>query len=281
MDRRTFVKIAAIAAASPVALLSRDENSLKHIVSGAEYDKLREKPIGELVGYIGKKLLGMPYKAWLLEGEPEKCRVSLDNFDCVTFFETSLCLARIIIRDGAPTHEKLVDEATFTRYRSGNLTDYTSRLHYTADWIWDNVQKGVVKDVTESSGGEKFDVNVDFMSTHPQFYAALKAHPEYVPIIENIEKQINSREHYYIPKKKVADSEKNLQTGDIIAISTSTKGLDYSHTGLIFVDDAGERRFLHASSKAKKVVLGPRISDYIAPIKNDTGISVARPLEPS
>jgi hypothetical protein len=43
------------------------------------------------------------------------------------------------------------------------------------------------------------------------------------------------------------------------------------------VDQAGQRRFMHASSTYKKVVIDDRISAYLHSFKKHAGILVARP----
>ena len=39
------------------------------------------------------------------------------------------------------------------RYRNGVLDGYPSRLHYFTDWIRNNEQKGLVRDITSELGG--------------------------------------------------------------------------------------------------------------------------------
>ena len=166
----------------------------------------------------------------------------------------------------------------YVRYRDGILGDYSTRLHYTSDWIYNNAKKQVIKDVTKEIGGEVYNLHVDFMSTHPQYYPALKDDPEMVKKIAIIEDNINNRTNYYVPKPKVRRTEQFLQNGDIIAIATDKKGLDYAHTGLALSDRPETARFFHASSKQKKVTLDVRLSYYMANIKSDIGITVARPI---
>ena len=43
------------------------------------------------------------------------------------------------------------------RYRQGQLTDYTSRLHYFSDWIIDNTAMGFVREVQQE--GLRLDVS--------------------------------------------------------------------------------------------------------------------------
>lgn len=235
-------------------------------------------PIGELMGRIGMELRGTQYVAGTLENDgPEACRINLTGLDCVTFFEDVLGIARIL-KKGKKTFADLVNEITFTRYRDGNLNGYLSRLHYTAEWISNNISKGVVKDVTPDMGGIPLEINVSFMSKNPKFYPPLANNPELVSQIAIIEGQINKTPRSFIPKENVANAESMMQTGDIIAVATSNAGLDYAHTGMIFRDDQGEARLLHASTVHKKVILDKRLSEYVYGVKLHTGITVVRPL---
>jgi hypothetical protein len=215
-----------------------------------------------------------------LEGEPEMCRINFEGMDCVTFFENSLDFARIIRKDKME-FGNLIDETIKTRYRNKHITDYTSRLHYTADWIYENKMNNIVNDITRALGGRKVKFNCNFMSQNPQYYDALKDHPELIKTIQVYEDSINTRDYYIIDKQNIERIEKFLESGDIIAIATSKKGLDYSHTGMIFKDSLGNARFLHASTRAKKVVLDTTISAYINKIQSDIGITVLRPNEPN
>jgi hypothetical protein len=235
-------------------------------------------PIGELMGKIGMELRGTPYVAGTLEKDgPEACRVNLTGLDCVTFFEDVLCIARIL-KKGSKSYADLVNEITFTRYRDGKLDGYLSRLHYTAEWISNNVSKGVVKDVTPDMGGIPLKINVSFMSKNPKFYPSLVNNPDLVNEIAFIERLINNTPRTYIPKASIAKAEPMMQTGDIIAVATSKAGLDYAHTGMIFKDEHGEARLLHASTVQQKVVLDKRVSEYVGGVTSHTGITVVRPV---
>lgn len=241
----------------------------------------KRMPIGDLVGTIGMELRGTPYVGSTLElyDDHEICSVNLLGLDCVTFFESALGFARML-KLGGSTPEEMLQQVTFTRYRDGSLTDYTSRLHYTTDWFHDNERKGVVQLVTqELPGAERFTRTVNFMSTHPDSYRQLKANPGFVPIIAGIEREINAREMYFVPKEKVRAAEPKLQTGDIIGITTTIKGIDCSHTGMCYRDTNDTLRYLHASSTKKEVTLDDELSVYLASVTKHTGIMVARPLE--
>ncbi len=247
------------------------------IIKRAKKEEWPSLSIRECMGNIAMLLVGTEYVGGTLEGEgPEVCRVDLTGLDCVTLYENVLCISRIL-KKGKTTFDDFMAELTFTRYREGILTDYASRLHYTSDWIYDNEKKKVLRNITREIGGEEFPVNVSFMSKHPQHYPALKEFPEFIKTIAMLEQEINKREHWYIPKRKIKEAQEHIQTGDIIAVATNKEGLDYGHTGLAYRDEKGIIRFLHASLKKKKVYLDKELYKYIQSVETHTGITVARP----
>ncbi len=261
------------------------EAVFKRIMAKAMVEKWASLPIGDLIGRIARELEGTPYESGTLDHLPDKesCTVNLSALDCVTFFETTLAFARML-KKGGRTPADLVSEVRFTRYRGGICGDFTSRLHYTSDWFFDNQKKHVVKLLDHLPGSEPFEQKVGFMSAHPEFYRQLVAHPEMVPVIKKQEDQINSRKLTYIPMEKLKAVERMLNTGDIVGVCTRQDGLDIVHTGLVIRDKSGVPHFMDASSSKKKMKVtfepGP-ISQAFGWSKSLTGAMFARPLEPA
>ena len=277
---------------------SNSKQADKEINTGYIFDHLIEEmikreyhtlPLGECMGKIGSMMIGTRYIGGTLELMPERCVLDLTGLDCVTFFENTLNISRtakikqqeLLQNPNSISFRDVLDQIEYTRYRGGNMDGYTSRLHYTSEWIIDNVKKGVVKDVTKELGGKPFPVKVGFMSANPQYYPQLVAEPTLVRKIQGIENEINAQKHWYIPNAQVKDIESKLQTGDIIAIATNKAGLDYSHTGMIIKNAKGMALFLHASSAKKRVYLDKRISTYLSESSTSIGISVLRPQDPN
>jgi Protein of unknown function (DUF1460) len=294
MHRRSFLSfvVASLVVAPSLAQnlrKSRKKNSdttgtSRYIFSQAMKQAQQQRwdalPIGELMGKLGVLLQGTPYVGGTLEADgPEVCRIDLTGLDCVTFFENVLCMARVLQKSKGrlPSWNDFMNEVTFTRYRDGRLSDYTSRLHYTSEWIADNVRKMVVDDITPSLDGVPFPLSVGFMSANPKYYKPLLNDDVLRQRMAGIEQQINATQRTYIPKDAVQAIEGRLQTGDIVCITTNKAGLDYSHTGLVYTDDAGVRHLLHASLQKKKVVVDRRLSEYLADVKSHTGVSIVRP----
>jgi hypothetical protein len=253
------------------------------IVDKASAEKWKKLPIGQLIGKIAMELKGTPYVGFTLElsRTSEYCVVNLKGLDCVTFFEDSLCMARMI-KKGKSSPEDLISEVQFTRYRGGKMGDFTTRLHYTTDWFVDNEQKGTLKILTpDLPGAEPFTQKVGIMSQHPENYRQLKAQPDLLPAIRLAEDKINARSLKYLPMDKLKAAEYLLQTGDIIGVCTTEEGIDIAHTGLCIKDEQGVVHFMDASSsrRSMKVTLEPEIGTCLNWSSKLTGVMFARPLE--
>ena len=268
-------------ATSPEPFTGKDV--FTRILNKSSAENWKRLPIGELIGKIAMEFKGTPYVGFTLELSPDRetCVVNLNELDCVTFFEDSLCLARMIKR-GKSSPEALLKEVQTTRYRHGKMGDFTTRLHYTTDWFADNEKKGVVKILTPSlPGAEPFTQKVGIMSQHPEHYRQLKAHPELIPAIRLTEDKINAQAFKYLPMNKLAAAEHLLQTGDIVGVTTTETGIDIAHTGLCIKDEQGVVHFMDASSSRRnmKVTLESEISQSLNWSSKLTGVVIARPLE--
>src|SRR5208337_1204656 len=102
------------------------QDVFSRILKKSAAENWRQLPIGELIGRIALEFKGTPYVGFTLELSPdsESCVVNLNGLDCVTFFEDSLCLARMIKR-GKRSPEDLLAEVRTTRYRGGRIGDFT------------------------------------------------------------------------------------------------------------------------------------------------------------
>jgi hypothetical protein len=230
----------------------------------------------ELVIKIGLFFKETPYVAHTLEAEPEQLVVNLRELDCTTFAESSLALA-LTIKNGNPTFEKYCATLQDLRYYNGEITNYTSRIHYFSDWIFENNKRGFITDVSGEIGQTSYSLNVGFMSTHPESYRQLAGNSSFVTIIAEKEKQIAMRKMFYIPEEKLAEKEQLLKDGDIVGITTSMKGLDISHVGIL-VRKNNRIHLLNASSISMKVELTEEtLEEYLKHSKSSTGIMVVRP----
>jgi len=241
---------------------------------------LAEKSIGDIIVEVGKSFIGTDYLSHGLEkAGDEELVINLTGLDCTTFLENSLVFARCI-KKGKTSFEDYQKELQFIRYRNGVIDEYPSRLHYFSDWIYDNVKKGIVEDVTEEIGGEKIKFNLNFMSTHPESYKQLNENPDFIPTIKKQEKEISCRDYYFIPKENLSSKEDQIKNGDLVAITTTVEGLDIGHIGIAVKMDDGKIHLLHAPTENTKVQITEQpLSDYLMKYKRHSGVIVLRALE--
>lgn len=246
----------------------------------AEYavrEKLGELPIDRRIERIGRFFLGKPYKSGTLNASHKEMPViNLRELDCVTFVENVLALALLENYEAISVRD-FVNNIVKLRYREGRITDYTSRLHYSTDWLYEMERLRYLHDVTKTLGGTRYSPNVGFMSKHPKKYPPLAADRHLVTKMRNIETSINKRTYYYLPKAKLKTAASQIHTGDIVLITTNIQGLDTSHLG-IAVKKGRKTYLMHASSTAGKVVITTvPLEVYMADISSQTGVIIARP----
>lgn len=258
--------------------IDNNEEKYREIIIKSNYDNWSSLGMGDILARTALQFVGTSYQGGTLENEKGEVLVlNLEGMDCVTFVEYSLAISHTI-RECKTGYNEFAENVERIRYRDGIRKDYISRLHYTSDWISNNSKKGILISVSENLGGEKFDKTINFMSENSTKYLHLSKNQEFVNRIKVVEQQLNKNSNYYIPKSKINKIVENLKTGDIVAFTTKVDGLDYSHMGIIFIDN-GQPRLIHASSVEKKVILDGSLIDYIKNNKSITGISVVRPID--
>lgn len=261
--------------AQPVKYEEADKRILENIFKALSTKK--NASTADLVVAAGMQFLNTPYVAHTLESEKEELTINFRELDCTTFAENCLAIARSV-KSGNPSFKTYTTELQNLRYRNGKINDYPSRLHYFSDWIYENEKNGYIKDISQKICNTAYSLDVNFMSTHPESYQQLKQNPEWTKEMEKVESTIRQREMYFIPKEKIVDVEDQFKTGDIIGITTSVKGLDVTHVGIL-IKINGRIHLMHASSKAMKVVISEEpLSAYLKEGKSHTGIMLTRPL---
>jgi hypothetical protein len=254
---------------------SADITIYEKILNYANINKLENKSLPEIEIEIAKQFIGTPYVGRTLEKDSiETLVLNLRELDCTTFLENVLAIS-LCIKNKKIKYNDYCEMLVKIRYRNGQIDGYPSRLHYTTDWLLDNQQKGIIKIVSEEFGPSNFDKKVNFMSTHPENYKQLK-NQAFLETMTMHELRISLSKLKFIPKTKINEFAKNIKDGDIIAISTKIPGLDFSHV-VIAAWHNNQLYFYHASLKEKKVVLSDKpLQDYLAGIKSNDGIVVAR-----
>jgi len=270
----TFICISILTQAQTVCSLESREK-LEIYLEKLSEGNYSGKTVNELTVEIGQWFLETPYVEKTLElPGSEKLVINLTGLDCTTFLETVITLTRLTESKGF-TFEDFERELEELRYRDGINEGYPSRLHYFSDWISENEQKGILKDVTKEVGGSPYPNAPSFMSENPKFYVQL-SDQQNLAAIKITEDEIKDRSYFYLPKAEISKLEKNIQSGDLIAITTSMPNLDIVHTGFA-IEKNGRIHLLHASSKNMKVEISEKpLSDYLAGNKSQSGIMVSR-----
>lgn len=283
ISRREFLRNTALVTLGsmiPLNSMMSNPNNLQllGIIDSIKKMNLSNHKIGEIVFKIAKTFVGKPYIGGTLDSQEfESLVYSLDGFDCVTFCETSLALARIS-KAQKFTVNAFESELTKIRYQNGRIDGYASRSHYSSEWIISNTKLGILKDLSKELNGHKFSTKVYFMSQNAHLYKSLKDNRDMINKIVTNENAVNDTERYFIAKSEVATIQSKIQTGDFILIATSKAGLDYSHLGIAYRNSKNKLCIMHASSNKKEVIMDGELLDYLDKSKTTIGISVLRPL---
>ncbi|MEK6320534.1 MAG: N-acetylmuramoyl-L-alanine amidase-like domain-containing protein [Acidobacteriota bacterium] len=186
-----------------------------------------ETDFGERIGRISEFFLGRPYVEGSLGGGPdlpEELRVSLEAFDCVTYIETVLALAR------TQTTDEFVDTVRRIRYKDGRI-DWFHRNHYMVDWARNNEECGYVASVTVGPATVEKTCTLDVIAGLPAKTTTFR----------------------YFPKQSRAEVAELVETGDLIFFVSTSKTLDVFHTGLL-VKHEGNLLLRHATRTADAVI---------------------------
>lgn len=242
------------------------------------FHKIETTNIGETMVTVGKTFLGTPYVAQTLEvGKIEALVINLHGLDCTTFVENVLAFTLLLNEDETSFNDFTKILKTI-RYKDGILNGYPSRLHYFSEWIANNEKKKLIVDVTSEIGGSISSKPINFMTTHRNLYPFLKDNDTNFKKIKESENYLNTKEICILPQDQIEANEHLIQSGDIIALTTSIKGLDVTHTGIATRESDGRIHLLHASTTGEVKISELPLVDYLKKIKSNTGIMVARPF---
>ncbi|PSQ82662.1 MAG: DUF1460 domain-containing protein [Bacteroidetes bacterium QS_7_67_15] len=230
----------------------------QRVMHFARRANLAERPPGQAIQALGRYFLGRPYLVGPLDqtldqNPPEQLVCRLDGFDCFTFDEAVLALARTV-DDGSYSYDKYKD---YTRKQAE--------------------EQGVLKNITRQIGGRRNpDKRYGFMSAHRGEYPQLESDSLYL-CIQQVEKRLNrTMDYYYVPQDSIRAVYGKLKAGDLISTATDIDGLDVTHTGLVY-KKADTTGLLHASTSGS-VKISPDLQRYVQGVDSQIGIIVARPV---
>jgi cell wall-associated NlpC family hydrolase len=246
----------------------------------------RSVPLGIATARVAVMAVGTPYEAHLLDAylrrgdapAMEPLTLSLTRFDCNSFVESCVAVARAARCGGAPSWKGFGREVERMRYRNGLRGDYTTRLHYFSEWIADGDNRGLLRDVGFALGGVEDKRPLRFMTEHRDSYVAL-ADDHVFKAMKEMEHRLDGDARRVIPTARIAQVEDRIQNGDIIGFATSTAGLDVTHCAIAVRDARGVLRVAHAPLTGGGVEISKLgLSAYVAQIRDATGIMVGRPI---
>ncbi|HEU4526171.1 MAG TPA: N-acetylmuramoyl-L-alanine amidase-like domain-containing protein [Gemmatimonadales bacterium] len=306
MNRRHLLRSAGLAAAAlalraPLAACSReampgdrqpdnpDQERLARWSESLHAERLvpPDAQLGRAAARVGELAAGTPYEAHTLEaylrggGAPaaaEPLTLSLTRFDCVTLVEACLAVARASAGGAAASWQAFGLEVERMRYRGGQRRGYASRLHYFSEWIEDGERRGLVVDLGRGLGGVEDGRSLRFMTSHRDSYPAL-ADGAVFGEIQRIERGLDGRARYVVPKARIPEVADRIETGDVLAFATEIPGLDVTHAAFAYRDATERLRVLHAPLSGGVVEITTKtLPEYVAAIRRSTGILVARPM---
>lgn len=199
---------------------------------------------------LSSRLVGCPYEAHGLVGsaeEPELFTASLEGFDCVTYVETVLALAR------ASDPGAFAEELCRIRYDRGRV-EWPRRNHYMTDWVRRNARAGLVRPVAAGALATRREKLLNALPGLPARKAKFSC----------------------VPKARLRAFESRLKNGDILLFCSTKAGLDVFHCGLLVRKDESWK-LRHASKSAGRVVEGELAAFLRA--NRMAGVIAVRPLE--
>ena len=268
----------------PYATVFKGNSEFEALVQKAQSQNWRSLPLGDRTVAVGLSLVGTPYVNYTLEldNHTESPSVNLRGVDCWTFFEIALGFARMLeVKADNYSPQDLLAMIELDRYRGGRCDGkYTTRLHFLEDWIYDNEQRGLVKNLTRSLGGVPMRGRyLNEMSRYWRSSRYLRNNPELVSEMRQIENRISNRTIYHVPKAEVPAIESRIQSGDVICISGRGPEGFTEHVGLAYRDRQGVLHFMHASKDERRVIVDIALRNYLYRYRKFAGIMVVRPLD--
>jgi hypothetical protein len=201
------------------------------------------------IDVLSRRFLGHSYKSNPLIGSAGTAEVftaSLDGFDCVTYIETILALARTSNLDDFPEWLRKI------RYEKGRI-QWAQRNHYMTAWIRNNSRQGIVRPLSVPAVQKITRERV--LNVVPGF-AVQRTHVKCVP------------------KRAIPKLQSCFQNGDLIFFVSTRKNLDIFHAGIIIRD--GKRVLMRHASRSQGCVVEQALTEFLK-ANRMAGVIVARP----
>jgi N-acetylmuramoyl-L-alanine amidase-like protein len=218
---------------------------VQQLLSETKHDRCDRNRIDAL----SRHFLGLFYKPDPLIGSADTAEVftaSLDGFDCVTYIETILALAR------ASNVDDFIEWLRKIRYEQGRI-QWERRNHYMTLWIRNNVREGIIRPVAMPA------IPVLSRERVLNVVPGLAAHRTRVKCV---------------PKAAAPRLAAYLHSGDLIFFVSTRKHLDVFHAGIIVRD--GNSVLMRHASRSRGFVVEQELTEFLK-ANRMAGVIVARP----
>jgi hypothetical protein len=218
---------------------------VERLLSEAKYDHCA----GSRIDVLSRRFLGHSYRPNPLIGSADTSEVftaALDGFDCVTYIETILALAR------ASNVDDFVEWLRKIRYDRGRIR-WERRNHYMTLWIRNNVREGIIRPVS--------------MAAVP-----IVSRKRVLNVVPGLAAE---RTHLKcVPKPAVGRLAAHLQSGDLMFFVSTRKNLDVFHAGIIVRD--GKSLLMRHASRSQGQIVEQELSEFLK-ANRMAGVIVVRP----
>ena len=207
--------------------------------------------VGSRIDILSRYFLGYPYQSNPLIGSADTAEMftaSFDGFDCVTYIETIVALAR------ASNVDEFTEWLRKIRYEQGRI-QWERRNHYMTLWIRNNVRQGIIRAVS--------------MPAVP-----ILSRERVLNVVPGLAAQQTCVK--CVPKPAVPRMEPHLQSGDLMFFVSTHRNLDVFHAGIIVRD--GKRVLMRHASRSGGSVVEQKLSEFLK-ANRMTGVIVARPRQ--
>jgi hypothetical protein len=208
-----------------------------------------ERSAAGRINLLSRRFLGHPYQSDPLIGSAETAEVftaSLKSFDCVTYLETMVALAR------SSNADDFADLLRCIRYDRGRI-EWDRRNHYMTDWIRNNLREGILRRITMRAVPTVSKVRI------LNVVRGLPAHRTRMK---------------WTPKQAFTRLESHLETGDLIFFVSTRKNLDVFHAGVIV--RVGQKLLMRHASRSQAGVVEQELREFFK-ANRMAGVIVARP----
>jgi len=220
---------------------------VEQLLSEAKHDRF----VAGRIDVLSRRFLGHSYQSNPLIGSADTAEVftaSLDGFDCVTYIETILALAR------ASNVDDFIEWLRKIRYEQGRI-QWEQRNHYMTLWLRNNIREGIIRPV----------------STPAAPMVSRERVLNGVPGLASQRTRVKC-----VPKPAVPRLVAHFQSGDLIFFASTRKNLDVFHAGIIVRD--GKRVLMRHASRSEGLVVEQELGEFLK-ANRTSGVIVVRPQE--